>query len=309
MSPDELIRRRVLRAIALNRTPGLHFPGNFIELSFDQVASGDTRVSYEPGPHCVDAHGATDIGSLAVLADFALGTAVRADLHPATRLATVSMTLELGAAPRAGIVRAASRCHGFVGEGDGRTGRSRVVLEDSGGEIGYGSGAFMVLKPPPERTLHPVPLRKRGDAEPATLAERDLAPEELRILRHADQALQHAAKSRQPFIRHFWGFVPQAARGAASCVMPIGPHVGNRVGFVQGGILLGLAAVTASAALPESWRLSAIAAAFISPGEGAALKAQANVVHHGRRVSVVRTELTRSDGRRVLEVMSSHAVK
>ena len=104
MSPEDRIRRRVLRAIALNRTPGLHFPGNFIDLSFDRVASGDTRVSYETGPHCVDAHGENDIGSLAVLADFALGTAVRADLDPATRLATVSMTLELGAAPRAGIV-------------------------------------------------------------------------------------------------------------------------------------------------------------------------------------------------------------
>ncbi len=309
MSPDDQIRRRVLRAIALNRTPGLHFPGNFIELSFDQVASGDTRVSYQTGPHCVEAHGGSDLGSLAVLADFALGTAVRANLHPATRLATVSMTLELGAVPRAGIVRAASRCHGFAGKGDGRTGRSRVVLDDPGGEVGYGSGTFMVLEPPPERTLHPVPHRKRGDAEPPPLAERDLAPDELRILRHADEALERSAKSRQPFIRHFWGFLPQAARGAATCVMPIGPHVGNRVGFVQGGILLGLAAVTASAALPESWRLSAIAAAFISPGEGAALKAQANVVHHGRRVSVVRTELTRSDGRRVLEVMSSHAVK
>lgn len=135
------IRGRVLRAIALNRTPGLHFPGNFIELSFDRVASGDTRVSCEPGPHCIDAHGGPDIGSLAVLADFALGTAVRAELHPATRLATVSMTLELGAAPRAGIVSAASRCHGFVGEGDGRSGRSRVVIEDPGGEVGYGSGA------------------------------------------------------------------------------------------------------------------------------------------------------------------------
>jgi acyl-coenzyme A thioesterase PaaI-like protein len=309
MSPDDQIRRRVLRAIALNRTPGLHFPGNFIELSFDQVASGDTRVSYETGPHCVEAHGGSDLGSLAVLADFALGTAVRADLHPATRLATVSMTLELGAAPRAGIVRAASRCHGFAGKGDGRTGRSRVVLEDPGGEVGYGSGTFMVLEPPPERTLHPVPHRKRGDAEPPLLAEGDLEPDELRILRHADQALERAAKSAQPFIRHFWGFLPQAARGAATCVMPIGPHVGNRVGFVQGGILLGLAAVTASAALPDTWTLSGISAAFISPGDGAALKAQANVVHHGRRVSVVRTELTRSDGRRVLEVMSSHAVK
>jgi uncharacterized protein (TIGR00369 family) len=299
MSLEDQIRQRVLRAIALNRTPGLHFPGNFIDLSFDRVASDDTRVSYQSDEN--------DIGSLAVLADFALGTAVRADLHPATRLATVSMTLELGAAPRAGVVRAASRCHGFAGEGDGRTGRSRVLLEDAGGEFGYGSGAFMVLKPPPQVALHPVPHRKRGDAEPALLAEGDLTPEELRILRHADEALERSAKSGERFIRHFWGFLPQAARNAASCVMPIGPHVGNRVGYVQGGILLGLAAATAAAALPETWMLSGIAAGFISPGEGAALKAQANVVHQGRRVAVIRTEVTRSDGRRVLEVMSTHA--
>lgn len=307
MSPDDEIRRRVLRAIALNRTPGLHFPGNFIELSFDQVASRDTRVSYETGAHCVDAHGASDLGSLAVLADFALGTSVRADLHPATRLATVSMTLELGAAPRAGILTAAARCHGFVGDGDGRAGRSRVLIEDGGGEVGYGTGVFMVLEPPAERTLHPVPHRQRGDPQPALLAERDLAPDELRILRHADAALEHAAKSSQPFIRHFWGFLPQAASGAATCVMPVGPHVGNRVGHVQGGILLGLAAATAEAALPESWMLSTIAAAFISPGEGAALEARASVVHQGRRVAVIRTQVTRSDGRRVLEVMSTHA--
>ena len=297
----------MLRAIALNRTPGLHFPGNFIELSFDRVASGDTRVSYETGPHCIETHGGPDIGSLSILADFALGTSVRAELDPATRLGTVSMTLELGAMPRAGVVSAASRCHGYVGEGDARSGRGRVVLNDAGGEIGYGSGVFMVLQPPPQRTLHPVPFRKRGDAEPPLLAEQDLAPDELRILRHADQALERAAKIGEPFIRHFWGFLPEAQRGGASCVMPIGPHVGNRVGFVQGGVLLGLAAATAAAALPDSWTLSAVAAAFVSPGDGDALKAQATVVHQGRRLSVVRTELTRSDGRRVLEVMSTHA--
>src|SRR5688500_7105650 len=83
MTREERIRRRVLRAIALNRTPGYHFPGNFIDLSFDRVASADTRVSYETDE--------SDIGSLAVLADFALGTAIRADLDPATRLATDSM--------------------------------------------------------------------------------------------------------------------------------------------------------------------------------------------------------------------------
>jgi len=301
VSAGDQIRWRVLRAIALNRTPGYHFPGNFIDLSFDRVDSANTRLSYETDPQDPG-----DIGSLAVLADFALGTAIRADLDPATRLATVSMTLELAAAPRAGIVRAASRCHGFVGEGYGGIGRSRVSIEDGGGEIGYGSGAFMVLKPPPEVTLHPVPHRKRGDAEPPVLAERDLAPDELRILRHADDALERAAKTGQPFIRHFWGFLPEAAPGGASCVMPNGPHVGNRVGYVQGGILLGLAAATATAALPETWMLSAIAAAFISPGEGSTLKAEAKAVHRGQRVSVIRTEVTRSDGRRVLEVMSTH---
>jgi len=296
----ERMRRRVLRAIALNRTPGYHFPGNFIDLSFDRVQSADTRLSYQNDDPA-------DIGSLAVLADFALGTSIRADLDPATRLATVSMTLELAAMPRAGLVSAASRCHGFVGEADGRIGRARVVLEDAGGELGYGSGAFMVLKPPPGVTLHPVPMRRRGDAEPALLGERELEPDELSIVRHADEALERAARSGQPFLRHFWGLLPEAASGGASCVMPNGPHVGNRVGYVQGGILFALGAATAMAALPETWKLSSVSAAFISPGQGPALKAQASVLHQGQRVSVVRTEIRRSDGRLVLEAMSTHA--
>jgi uncharacterized protein (TIGR00369 family) len=288
----------VLRAIALNRTPGYHFPGNFIDLSFDRVGSADTRVSYEAGEH--------DIGSLAVAADFALGTAIRADLDPATRLATVSMTLELAGQPSVGVVTAASRRHGSI---DNSIGRSRVVLEDSRGEIGYGSGAFMVLPPPPGVELHPVPHRKRGDPDPPPLAERDLAPDELPILRRADEALERAAKTGQPFLQHFWGFLPQAMDGGAACLMPNGPHVGNRVGYVQGGILLGLAAATARAALPQTAMLSSIAAAFISPGQGPALKAQASVVHQGQRVAVVRSEVTRSDGRRVLEAMSTHVAQ
>src|SRR5688500_1917100 len=296
MSQEERIRLRVLRAIALNRTPGYHFPGNFIDLSFDRVSSADTRVSYESGE--------SDIGSLAVLADFALGTAIRADLDPATRLATVSMTLELAAMPRPGTVSAAARCHGFVGEGEGSIGRARVASEEGGGEIGYGSGAFMVLKPPPGVQLHPVPHRKRGDPEPPVLEARDLAPDELLILRRAEETLQQQGK---PFLRHFWGFLPEAAPGGATCVMPNGPHVGNRVGYVQGGILFGLAAATATAALPETWRLSLMSAAVISPGDGPALRAQASVVHKGQRAAVVRTEPARSDGRRVLDVMSTHA--
>ena len=293
-----MIRERVLRAIALNRTPGYHFPGNFVDLSFDRVASDDTRISYDTG---------TDIGSLALAADFALGTAIRADLDPRTRTATVSLTLDFATrALPAGTIEAASRCEGFVGEGYGRIGRGRVALGGAEGEIGYGSGVFMVLKPPPNVTMHPVPHRKRGDPEPPRLAESDLAPDELAILRHAEAALGRAGKNGASFIRHFWGYLPQRDEKGASCVMPNGPHVGNRVGHVQGGLLLGLAAVTAAAALPETWMLSAVGAAFISPGDGPALEARASVVHRGQRLAVVRTEVTRGDGRRVLEVTSTH---
>jgi acyl-coenzyme A thioesterase PaaI-like protein len=161
----------------------------------------------------------------------------------------------------------------------------------------------MVLPPPPGVALHPVPQRTRGDAEPPVLEERDLAADELLILRRAEEALKQREK---PFMQRFWGFLPQVAPGGATCVMPNGPHVGNRVGYVQGGILLGLAAATATAALPDTWRLSAIAAAFISPGDGPALEARARIVHRGQRSSVVRTEVARSDGRRVLEALSTH---
>ena len=304
MSDADRIRRRVLRAIALNRTPGYHFAGNFVDLSFDRIENASARVSYDTDPEL-----ASDPGALSILADFALGTAIRTGLHPATRLGTISMTLELARAPHQGIVTADSRCHGFVGEGDSRTGRGRVSIEDGKGEIGYGSGAFMVLQPPSGVTLHPVPHRRRGDAEPPVLNEHDLEPDELPILRRADEALERAAETGQPFIRHFWGFLPKAGEGGASCVMPNGPHVGNRVGFVQGGILFGLAAATATAALPDTWMLSSVSAAFISPGQGPALNARASVVHQGQRMAVIRTELTRSDGRRVLEAMSTHVAR
>lgn len=304
--PDESIRRRVLRALALNRTPGLHFPGNFLDLSFDRVAAGDTRLSFEAGAHCDDARGEADIGALAMLADMALAMSVRAELEPSTRLATVSMTLELSALPRTGRVGATAKCHGFLGEGYGRAGRSRVVIQGAEGEIGFGSGAFMVLEPPANVTLHPVPRRKRSDAPPAVLEESELAPEESSILRHAEASLERSARAREPFIRHFWGFLPQRTPDGAACVMPNAAHVGNRVGHAQGGILLGLAAATASVALPPSWLLTGLSAAFVSPGEGPVLKAASSVLHHGRLTSVVRTEITRSDARRVLEVMSTH---
>ena len=71
------IRRRVLRGIALNRIPGLHFAGNFLDASFDRVSRAGSRMSFVPGPWCVQEDGEIDFASFALLADFALAACVR----------------------------------------------------------------------------------------------------------------------------------------------------------------------------------------------------------------------------------------
>jgi len=307
--PEQAIRNQVLRGLALNREPGFHFAGNFLDVSFDHVSRDGSRLSLEPGPHCVDAGGQVDLGSLAMLADLALAATLRANLERSQRLATVSMNLELTGVPRLGRLEAAGEFHGFFREGSGRLGQARVVVANAGGEVAFGSGSFMALRPPAGMTMYPAPNRRRDDAPPPALTEADLKRDELKVLRHADAALQRVAADGGSFVHRFWGYAPRRVAGGASAAMKNGPHIGNRVGHAQGGIQLGLAAVTASAALPANWALTGISGWYISPGEGASLRARSEIVHHGRLTAVVRTELSGKDRRRVLEVVTTHACR
>jgi acyl-coenzyme A thioesterase PaaI-like protein len=270
------IRGRVLRGIALNRQPGLHFPGNFLDISFDRIARDVSQLSLDPGPWCAGADGHVDLGSLALLADLALAACMRAHLGRATRLATVSMNLHFTGAPRSGRLRATGRFQGFFRHGAGRLGMSRVAVQGKAGLICYGSGTFMALAPPHSVTLHPVPLRTRASPEPPRLTQEDLGAKELEILRRADAALLRGGA----FIERFWGSRPRRTKSGAEGALANGLHIGNRVGHAQGGILLALAASTAGAALPAHWRTSGISAWFTSPGEGPALRASSTLVHH-----------------------------
>jgi acyl-coenzyme A thioesterase PaaI-like protein len=297
------IRARIMRGIALNREPGLHFAGNFIELSFDRIA-GDALISLEPGPHCEEPDGQVDLGSLLMLADTALAACVRAGLTPTTRLATVALNLQFTGAPARGLLEAHGHFEGFAAGVSGRQGLSRVSVRSAGEQVAFGNGAFMELKPPPGVMLHPV-TRRRGRPAPP-VGEHDLKPDEAAILRHAEDAIARS-DARHSFIRNFWGYTPERGEHGASALMKNGLHVGNRVNHVQGGLLMGLAAASAEAALAPSWRLMGITAAFVSPGEGESLRARSTVVHHGRMTAAVRTEVTGVDARKVLEVLSMHA--
>jgi len=288
------IRRRVLRGLALNRTPGLHFPGNFLDVSFDRVTRKGAGLSIEPGPWSADAAGQTDLGALAILADLALGASIRAQLSRETRVATVSLGLQFSGAPRLGRLRAQAEFQGFFEGGAGRLGLSRVAVTGGAGQICYGTGSFMALAPPRGVTLHPVPFRKRGSPEPLRLDESRLHRDEAGILARADAALA----ARGSFIENFWGSGARFENGL---------HAGNRVGHAQGGILIAMAAKHAAAQLRGGWLLSGVSALYISPGEGRTLRAGSTVIHQGRLTAVVRTRVTGKHRRTVLEVMTSHA--
>jgi acyl-coenzyme A thioesterase PaaI-like protein len=289
-----LIRDQVLRAIAANREPGFHFAGNLLGLSFDRVEADDTHLSLDVTPHLADADGQLNLGAFAMLVDFALANSMRATLEPHQRLATVSMTLELTAAPRTGRLDAAGRVAGFIREGKGRIGKASVEVSNGSDLVCVATGAFMALDPPKGVTLYPVPHRTRN-SPPIELVS-DFTDEEREILRRADAAL---ADPKPSFIERFWGL--------GGDVMENGPHVGNRVGHAQGGILLGLAASAANRVLPAAWRLSGLSGWYLRPGEGTPLAATSSVVHEGRLTAALRTRVKGPDGRTVIEVMTTHA--
>lgn len=293
LSARDAIRRRVLRGLALNRIPGLHFPGNFLDVSFDRAGRDGSRLSLDPGPWCADAAGEVDLSAVAMLADLALGASVRAQLSREARVATVSLSLQFTGAPRRGRLHARAEFQGFFARAAGRLGLGRVSVAGADGQVCYGTGSFMALQPPRGVRLHPVPLRKRSSPLPPFPLENHLNKEERKILARADEALAAGGN----FIDRFWG-------GAG--MLKNGLHAGNRVGHAQGGILIAMAAKNAAARLAGEWRLGAVTALYISPGEGRTLRAASTVIHQGRLTAVVNTFITGKNGRRVLEVLSTH---
>lgn len=314
-SPDALaaIRAQVLRGIALNREPGYHFAGNFLDLSYDHVGTDYTALSVDVAPHCAEADGQLNWSGLAILADLVMAAAVRAGLEAHTRLATVTMNLQLTGAPRIGRLAGRGAMHGFVQGAAGRQGVSTVNISGDAGLVCTGTGTFMMLKPPKGVELHPVPHRRRGDNPTPEIPGGKLNPDEKKVLAAADAAMDGVREHGGSFIHRFWGVQAKHVAGAAQSTVKNGAHIGNRVGHVQGGILLGLAAENAIAALTPHWALTAISAWYISPGEGRSLKLKSKVVHHGRLIAVVRTEVTcrGKDGRprKVFELMTTHAYR
>jgi acyl-coenzyme A thioesterase PaaI-like protein len=307
--PDEqAIRGRVLQAIAHNRVPGLHFAGHFLDLEWREVTADTARMALAAGPHCRDADGAVNLVALGILADNILATPTRTEVVPGARLATIQIHLQFTGAPIAGDLTAEGHLTGRSEGAALRRELSAATISAEGKAVCHASGEFMLLDAPPGVTLAPLPWQRKAVPRIASVDPREFDAGERAILRVCDAALANASPQAS-FIQHLWGGTPRRNAQGAGNRVAIGPHIGNRVGHVQGGALLGLAATTARAAAPASMLLAAISAWYISPGRGAALSIRSRVLHTGRTIAVVRTEIKTLAGERVLEAVSHHVAR
>jgi acyl-coenzyme A thioesterase PaaI-like protein len=304
--PDaSAIRAQVLRGLAANRTPGFHFPGHFLGVSWPRIGEEEIEEAMPDGPHCRDADGGTSLVALAVLLDTALATAPRLEIERGARQGTVQIHAQFTGVPAGGALTARARLAGFT-TGAIRQALTRGAVFSAGRPVCYASGTFVVLPPPPGVTLAPLPWQREKSEPVSPLEENELRSDERSIMKACESALERA-DGKHGFIEHFWDALPRATRYGARCAIRIGPQHGNRVGHVQGGLLFGLAAVTARAAAARHPQLSAVSAWFVKPGEGSRLDVRSRLVHAGRSFAVVRTEVTARGGTRVLEVLSNHA--
>lgn len=307
--PDSAaIRAQVLRGVAGNRIPGLHFAGYFLDMALPRLAGDSVEMAVPHAPHTCDADDLIDLTALCMLADSSLATATRSQVAAGARLATLHLQMQFTGIAAAADVHALARPLGACTDTAVRQLLATATLTTAAGTVCHASGEFAALDPPPGMELAPLPWQYATPPQPALLTAKELASAERPILKACNNALTKAA--RQPsFIQHFWGGLPVRTRDGARMRFAVGPHLTNRVGHVQGGISVGIAARCACVAAPAGMLLSNIAAWYISPGRGKALAVRSRVVHAGRTIAVVRTEVKTDSGARVLEVVTHHVAR
>ncbi len=309
LNPHERIRRRLLAGLAADRVPGFSFTGHFLDTTWPWVGSDRAHVTIPPGPWCTDLLGRIELTAFLMTVDIALSTATRLFIIPGERLATTNLHARFTGAPFdgqpvfEGIYEGESK-----GDAVGQL-LSRAVVRSGETSLCHASATFVRLPPPPGgRVLTPLPWQQPDFKPAAPLDPAELDVREREVMAAGEAAIASSAADGITFLRHFWDIRPTPVDGGgAHSRMLTGAHTANRVGHVQGGLLMGLAAETAMAAVPRHTVLSNITAWFLSPGKGAALECRATPIHTGRSFAVVKTEILGEGGVRVLEAVTAHA--
>ena len=286
------VKARALRAISLNRKPGLHFFGFFLGITGERPAEGKADLKLGPVP-AVGSQ-ANSAVALATLVDLALGSSIRSWYEPGARLATVTLSIQHPFRPVEGQIEA----HATAPMTSDNHGLAQARVTDStGAVIAEAQGWFAVLPPPPGRNLGVLPWEETEPEEPPRLTDGELTEAETGVLKATLAAAERANQASTPVMQELLSFDwRDCPDGEAHGVLPLGPELGNRIGVMQGGAVYGAAALAAEKAVEGTGFVLADGHyQFLRPADGAELTAVAKVSRQGRAVAFVDVRLSVGD--------------
>jgi len=300
------VRAQALRALSSNRAPGFQFAGYFLGFTCKRYQTDGVEFFLPPSPQGVEANGNFSRVAIIYVADMALAASNRVFLDPNVRTATLMLRVEFTGEPARGALEISGRGSGF----SPRTALPESVctgrVMSEGREVLRMSGTWVSPPAPKGVAMAGLPWEGGGDGNTLPLLKkRELDVAEKATLRHVTRALN---VTHGDLLATMCNPIVKCTKNGAIGKLPVGMHIGNRVGHVQGGFLVNAAIVTAEAAVPEHPITTGASSWFISPGQGKVISIRSTVLQSGRNVAVVRTELFAAGRKRVLEVISNHSV-
>lgn len=293
------VEQRTLSALALARSGLMHFAYFFVRPRFIHAGGGRAALELLPDPAILGENDEIETGALLLTVDFAMSAALHSLPAERRRMATATFHFSFSGAPLRGPLAIEGEWLGDLAATSPML-RGRATVHADGHPVLRASGVYVRFEEGESnpaldglRALPACPPLRPGEL---TVAERGVWRRTAALLRAGDER----------FVERLWGYAPKPGAGRANASWPLGPHVQNRYGAAHGGLLGGLAAATARAAVPGPNRLLELSVSYLSPGLGARLRASSRAVHAGRRSATVLTSIRGAGGKPVIETMSVH---
>jgi acyl-coenzyme A thioesterase PaaI-like protein len=288
------LRERALKAVGRTRSVGPHFYANLLEISYPQRDASDFVLGMADDPAGHNAPVA--VGAMATLADLALGAAVRREVGPSRRLATVTLDLSFTGTVARGEVQARPQIT-WVEPGAQRQAHARCDVHDRGGNLlATGSAWFMAVPVPAGTTMPALPWEvDQATAQPVASDQLDAVEREaVEVTLVAGKlAAENGTSVIDELLRPRWGeSVGQLVQGT----LDLGPAITNRVGHAQGGALFGVAAAAALRAAGDDMQLATAKMQYMRPGAGDRLVTSATLLRRGTVVAFVHSQIDAAGG-------------
>lgn len=292
--------QRVLQALHAARVPGWMFPAHFLDVFFSaEVSSQGACAQMQIGPHCLSGGGTVSKAAVALLADVTMAAAVRGYAGRNVRIATMSMRLSFAALPAEGTLSSAARVRMMSANLALPTAVVTVEITDAQGQLcSSGEATFAVLENRSGVAAHPLPT---CSTLTGSLRCEALTEDESQILARA-QACEAASADDRSFLEQFWSLLPAPDKhvctaGATSWPVAVSGYNSNRVGHLQGGVLMGLLSSACVCAVGQGLELVDISVQYQAPVQGDLVQLKASPARVGRNAAFVHACVESADGR------------